>query len=178
MTSHYQFPMSSPSPFGGRDLSLDPYQRPSSTLLEKIQPYPLDVYASSPLSTQPLQPFPQPTRIPRRAYSPRPETPTQSRSPSGWSVSQAPGLSTPIPKIAKTFLQWKTEAQATADDYQRFGFPSPVAWVFVEGHAIPPNAIIGGVDRKGPWYIARTFYEGSLELGKAGRQFRLGTRRG
>ncbi|KAH9968167.1 hypothetical protein BC827DRAFT_1263887 [Russula dissimulans] len=174
MASHYQFPQSSPSPFGGRDLPPDPYQRPPSTLLEKIQSYPPDVYASTPLSTQPLQPFPQPTRIPGRAYSSRPETPTQFRSSSGWSFSQAPELSTPITKIAKTFLQWKTEAQATADDYQRFGFPSPVAWVFVEGHAIPPNAIIGGVDRKGPWYIARTFYEGSLELGKAGRQYRLG----
>jgi hypothetical protein len=31
--------------------------------------------------------------------------------------------------------------------------------VYVEGLDIPPNAIIGGVDRNGPWYIARTFYE-------------------
>ncbi len=31
--------------------------------------------------------------------------------------------------------------------------------VYVEGHAIPPNAIVGGVDRKGPWNIARVFYE-------------------
>jgi len=30
------------------------------------------------------------------------------------------------------------------------------------------------VDRKGPWYIARSFYEGSMELGKAGRHLRLG----
>lgn len=29
----------------------------------------------------------------------------------------------------------------------------------MEGHAIPPNAIIGGVDRRGPWHIARAFYE-------------------
>jgi hypothetical protein len=71
-------------------------------------------------------------------------------------------------------LQWKADAQATTADYRRNGFPSPVAWVYVEGHAIPPNAIVGGVDRRGPWNIARVFYEGSLELGKAGRHFRLG----
>jgi len=59
-------------------------------------------------------------------------------------------------------------------DYQRNGYHSPLAWVYVEGHSIPQNAIIGGVDRKGPWHIARAFYEGSMELGKAGRQFRLG----
>jgi hypothetical protein len=71
-------------------------------------------------------------------------------------------------------LQWKAEAQATTADYQRNGFPSPVAWVYIEGHAIPRNAIVGGVDRKGPWHIARVFYEGAMELGKAGRHFRLG----
>jgi hypothetical protein len=71
-------------------------------------------------------------------------------------------------------LQWKAEAKATTADYQNNGYPSPVAWVYVEGHEIPSNAIIGGVDRKGPWYIARTFYEGSMELGKASQHLRLG----
>jgi hypothetical protein len=80
----------------------------------------------------------------------------------------------PVQRTFKTFLQWKAEAQATTADYQRNGFPSPVAWVYVEGHALPPNAIVGGVDRRGPWHIARVFYEGSLELGKAGRHLRLG----
>ncbi|KAI0292864.1 hypothetical protein BC826DRAFT_402822 [Russula brevipes] len=78
------------------------------------------------------------------------------------------------PKIHKTFLQWKRDAEATTTDQQQNGFPSPFAWVYVEGLDIPPNAIIGGVDRNGPWYIARTFYEGSLELGRAGRHFKLG----
>jgi hypothetical protein len=71
-------------------------------------------------------------------------------------------------------LQWKADAKATTAEYQRNGFPSPVAWVYVEGLEIPPNAIIGGVDRKGPWHIARSFYEGSMELGKAARHHRLG----
>ena len=34
-----------------------------------------------------------------------------------------------------------------------------VIQVYVEGHEVPPNAVLGGVDRKGPWYIARSFYE-------------------
>jgi len=138
MSSYYQFPQSSPSPFsgGGHDLLPDPYQRPPSTLLEKIQSYPPDVY--TPLSTQPSQPFPQPGRVPGRTYSSRPESPGLLRSSSGWSPSQAPESYSPIPKIPKTFLQWKAEAQATSDDYQRNGFPSPVAWVLSSCHFTPP----------------------------------------
>jgi len=118
----------------------------------------------------------QPSRHTRRPSS-RPESPAQvGRSPSrsAWSVIQAPEGPSPIQKTYKTFLQWKAEAQATTNECLRSGFPSPVAWVYVEGHAIPLNAIVGGVDRRGPWHIARSFYEGSMELGKAGRHFRLG----
>jgi len=77
-------------------------------------------------------------------------------------------------RVFKTYLQWKAESKAMTADYQCNGFPSPVAWVYVEGHDIPPNAIVGGVDRRGPWHIARSFYEGSMELGKAARHLRLG----
>jgi hypothetical protein len=34
-------------------------------------------------------------------------------------------------------LQWKAAAQATTADYQRNGFPSPVAWVFLS--VSPPS---------------------------------------
>jgi hypothetical protein len=91
-----------------------------------------------------------------------------------WAFPQAPEAPTPVQRTFRTFLQWKAEAQATTADYLLNGFPSPVAWVYVEGHTIPQNAIIGGVDRKGPWHIARVFYEGAMELGKAGRHYRLG----
>ncbi|KAI0268989.1 hypothetical protein BGY98DRAFT_1084084, partial [Russula aff. rugulosa BPL654] len=124
------------------------------------------------------QPYPvQATQYSGSSHSPRPESPAQiGKTASGRSFPQAPAPESPVPvqKTFKTFLQWKAAAQATTADYQPNGFPSPVAWVYVEGHAIPPNAIVGGVDRKGPWYIVRVFYEGSLELGKAGRHFRLG----
>ena len=90
--------------------------------------------------------------------------------------SQAPESIAPNQKTFRTFLQWKAEAQAVTADYQRNGYLSPLAWVlpiclfsflrdlpmikvYVEGHSIPQNAIIGGVDRKGPWHIARVFYE-------------------
>ncbi|KAI0057835.1 hypothetical protein BV25DRAFT_1345551 [Artomyces pyxidatus] len=94
-----------------------------------------------------------------------PSSPPPSTTPS------TPGLGLTLPK---TFLQWKAQAKEATAQYKEIGFPSPVAWVYVEGHEVPPNAVIGGIDRKGPWYIARTFYEGSMELGKAGRHFKLG----
>ncbi|KAF8491826.1 hypothetical protein F5888DRAFT_1733461 [Russula emetica] len=177
MASYSYYPSPS-TPFSGaaRSSTPDTYQRPPSAQVEKLSLYSTDVYASAPPTGSPLQPYPvQVTRFPGRSHSPRPESPAQIGKPaSGWSIPQAPEPQLPVQKTFKTFLQWKAEAQATTTDYQRNGFPSPVAWVYVEGHALPPNAIVGGVDRRGPWHIARVFYEGSLELGKAGRHFRLG----
>ena len=93
-----------------------------------------------------------------------------------WTAPQGIEGPTQVQKTFKTFLQWKAEAQATTAEFQRIGFSSPIAWVlysnhffllcdsrimqvYIEGHAIPPNAVIGGVDRRGPWHIARAFYE-------------------
>ncbi|KAI0267504.1 hypothetical protein BC834DRAFT_81197 [Gloeopeniophorella convolvens] len=115
------------------------------------------------------QPVPQPYSSPYGKVT--------SERTSTTSVSQTTEVSvttTVTVKTYKTVLQWKADAQAATAEYQRSGFPSPLAWVYVEGHNIPPGAVIGGVDRKGPWHIARAFYEGSMELGKAGRHLRLG----
>ncbi|KAI0049494.1 hypothetical protein FA95DRAFT_1604311 [Auriscalpium vulgare] len=78
--------------------------------------------------------------------------------------------------LPRTYQQWLAQARTRTLQYKELGYDSPVAWVFAEGHNIPQNAIVGGVDRKtsSPWYIVRAFYEGGIELGKAGRQFRLG----
>ncbi|KAH9977018.1 hypothetical protein BGW80DRAFT_1286789 [Lactifluus volemus] len=106
---------------------------------------------------------------PQSSYSVHPtkawacsDTPTQiGRSPSALShQSHQQAFEGQVPpRIYKTLLQWKEEARAMTAYYQRNGCPSAVAWVYVEGHAIPPNAIIGGIDRRGTWYIARAFYE-------------------
>ncbi|KAI9459226.1 hypothetical protein BJY52DRAFT_1186572 [Lactarius psammicola] len=148
MASYY--PPPPPSPFSGANYNPRPdlYQRPPPTVHEQVLASSPDVYGTA----SPLTP-----------------TPPSNFKGAVWPPSQAPILKSP-----KTFLQWKADAKATTADYQRNGFPSPVAWVYVEGHEIPPNAVIGGVDRKGPWYIARAFYEGSMELGKAGRHLKLG----
>jgi hypothetical protein len=146
MGSYYMPPS---SPFAGANLNLRPdyYQRPPSrtTVVEQVQ---TDIYPS----------LPSPTVAKNFVLS----TSTTTTS------------TTSAVRVYKTYLQWKAESKATTADYQCNGFPSPVAWVYVEGHDIPPNAIVGGVDRRGPWHIARSFYEGSMELGKAARHLRLG----
>jgi len=175
--SYYAFPPSSPYTGVGPNAPPDRVQTPSSAITDKLQAYPPDVYTNSPPAIQPLHPYPtHPARFTGRTYS-RPESPGQiGRAPSVWTAPQGIEGPTPVQKTFKTFLQWKAEAQATTAEYQRIGFSSPVAWVlyfnhfsilrdsritqvYVEGHAIPPNAIIGGVDRRGPWHIARAFYE-------------------
>lgn len=129
MASYYPLP-SSPFSGAGRNTAPDPYQRPSPGLIDKLQAYPPDGYTSAPPAASPLQPYAvQPARVPGRSYSPRPESPAQTGRPaSGWLPQTSESL-TSVPKIHKTFLQWKAEAQATTADYQRNGFPSPVAWV-------------------------------------------------
>jgi hypothetical protein len=99
MASYY--PPSPSSPFAGANFSPRPqyYQRPPSTLLEQV-----DVYATVP---SPL--------------APTPSAPLKSAG--------LPPCANQVLKSPKTFLQWKANAKATTDDYQRNGFPSPVAWV-------------------------------------------------
>lgn len=129
MASYYPSPT---TPFSGavRSSTPDTRQPPPSVLTGKLNSYPSDVYA---VATSPLQPYPMPaSRFSGRSYSPRPESPAQIGKPaSGWSNPQPPESPLPIQRTFKTFLQWKAEAQATTADYQRNGFPSPVAWVLL-----------------------------------------------
>ena len=106
MSSYYPLPPS--SPFAGANFSPRPdhYQRPPSrpTVLEQVLANPPDVYSTMPVALPP--------------------TPSTNFRNAGWPPSPAQVL-----KSSKTFLQWKADAKATTADYQRNGFPSPVAWV-------------------------------------------------
>jgi hypothetical protein len=135
MASYYPSPS---SPFSGarRSTTPDALHRPPSVLMEKMNLYSPDVYAGVPPTGPPLQPYPsQPARVsgwPQPPQAPRPESPAQTgRSAPAWTFPQAPEAPAPIQRTHRTFLQWKAEAQATTADYQRNGFPSPVAWVLL-----------------------------------------------
>ena len=86
-----------------------------------------------------------PASRPYPGWGPGPNTPTEPlRTPS--SAASVPltdklealEISTPIQKTYKTFLQWRADAQATTVEYQRNGFPSPVAWVLFFNYLFPP----------------------------------------
>ncbi|KAK2460102.1 hypothetical protein APHAL10511_007868 [Amanita phalloides] len=73
-----------------------------------------------------------------------------------------------ISRKPKSFKQWVEAAQLRTKDLQEHGSTSPLVWVLVHGKQIPPNAIVAGEERRQPLYIARTFYEGGICIGKAG----------
>jgi uncharacterized protein YegL len=77
-------------------------------------------------------------------------------------------------KKPRTFKQWEDAARENTRQIKEFGSPSPLVWVLVNGKDIPANAIVAGEDRRRPLYIARTFYEGGICIGKAGRHLDRG----
>ncbi|KAF8872732.1 hypothetical protein BD779DRAFT_1571940 [Infundibulicybe gibba] len=79
-----------------------------------------------------------------------------------------------VSKKPRTVKQWEDIAKENTQQLIQHGSPSPLVWVFVKGKEIPANAIVGGEDRRRPLYIARTFYEGGICLGKAGRHLERG----
>ncbi|KAF9456828.1 hypothetical protein BDZ94DRAFT_1274706 [Collybia nuda] len=74
----------------------------------------------------------------------------------------------------RTFKQWEDAARENTQRIKEQGSPSPLVWVLVKGKDIPVNAIVAGVERQQHLYIARTFYEGGICIGKAGRHLERG----
>ncbi|KAF8640784.1 hypothetical protein AX17_000433 [Amanita inopinata Kibby_2008] len=78
------------------------------------------------------------------------------------------------PKKPKSFKQWIEAAQNNTRDLLQFGSTSPLVWVLVQNKNFPLNAIVAGEERRQPLYIARTFYEGGICIGKAGHHLDRG----
>ncbi|RDB26043.1 hypothetical protein Hypma_006139 [Hypsizygus marmoreus] len=74
----------------------------------------------------------------------------------------------------RSFKQWEDAAKESTLELKQHGSPSPLVWVLVRGKDIPANAIVAGEERRQPLYIARTFYEGGICIGKAGRHLPRG----
>jgi hypothetical protein len=134
MASYRDYPVypspSTPFSGAGRNTPPDPLQRPSSALMEKMNAYPPDVYAGTPSTASPLQLYPvEPAKISGWPHFSPLDSPAHiGRSAPGRPFTQA-SEPAPVQKTYRTFLQWKAGAQATTADYQRNGFPSPLAWV-------------------------------------------------
>jgi hypothetical protein len=102
---------------------------------------------------------------------PRPHTPTFPVV----AIDNCGGTHAPTrPKRLRTFAQWVAAAKENTHEIEQHGSPVPLVWVLVEGKDIPANAIVGGEDRRKPLYIARSFYEGGIYIGKAGHHLNLG----
>ncbi|KAF8640841.1 hypothetical protein AX17_000489 [Amanita inopinata Kibby_2008] len=74
----------------------------------------------------------------------------------------------------KNFRQWEDIAKENTKEIMTNGSPCPLVWVHVNGKNIPANAIVAGEERRHPLYIARTFFEGGICIGKAGRHLERG----
>jgi hypothetical protein len=124
-----------PSPLGGARPTSRPdlLQRPPSVRLEQVQAYSPDVYITPQSAFQPGPIYAaQPTKVTVWSPVPRDDHPSPTGRPSSrLSYQQALEPQASSPRIHKTLFQWKEEARATTADYQRNGFPSPVAWVLI-----------------------------------------------
>ncbi|KAF8482951.1 hypothetical protein DFH94DRAFT_843948 [Russula ochroleuca] len=71
---------------------------------------------------------------------------------------------------------WQTDAYARTQEVRNHGPRAPTTWVLVEGREkIPPSAIEAGRDKDNhPIYIARAYFEDSLQIGKASQVFKEG----
>jgi len=70
---------------------------------------------------------------------------------------------------------WLQEAKERTDDFNQNGAKGPLTWILTSGKNIPHGALLGGQDKSGQaLYIARAYYDGGLQLGKAGTQLKEG----
>jgi len=71
---------------------------------------------------------------------------------------------------------WQTDAYARTEEFRNHGPRSPTSWVLVEGREkIPRSALEAGKDKDGnSIYVARAFFEGGTQIGKACRTFKAG----
>ncbi|KIJ49686.1 carbohydrate-binding module family 12 protein [Sphaerobolus stellatus SS14] len=68
---------------------------------------------------------------------------------------------------------WLQDAQRRTEEFHERGPNAPTTWVLAHGKNIPQGAIVAG-EEHGKVYIARAFYEGSIQVGKAGPQYEKG----
>ncbi|KAH9840007.1 uncharacterized protein C8Q71DRAFT_745408 [Rhodofomes roseus] len=135
----------------------------------------------SPLYPQPTMPAPSmygtKTEVflqTERSGSPFARMPASPPTFTEVTITQPTIVRTTTIKVPRTLAQWTAEARANTADFQQKGSLTPFAWVYVEGHNIPSSAVVAGDERGKPLYVARTFFEGTLQIGKAGHHLRLG----
>jgi len=71
---------------------------------------------------------------------------------------------------------WHQDSVARTEEFRNHGPRAPATWVLVDGRdKIPNSALEAGKDKDGhPIYIARAYYEDTIQIGKASPAFREG----
>jgi len=71
---------------------------------------------------------------------------------------------------------WHQDSRARTEEFRNHGPRAPTTWVLVDGRdKIPNSALEAGRDKDGhPIYIARAYYEDSIQIGKACRVYQEG----
>jgi hypothetical protein len=72
---------------------------------------------------------------------------------------------------------WQRDAHARTEEFRNHGPRDVTSWVLVEGRTkIPRSALQAGKDKDGnPIYIARVYFEDSIQIGKASPVFPAGS---
>jgi len=76
--------------------------------------------------------------------------------------------------LPKSKDAWIATAKKCTIEVKEHGSPSPLVWVLVEDKNIPPNALVAGLAKHQPLFIARAYYEGGMYLGTAGHHLKTG----
>jgi len=76
--------------------------------------------------------------------------------------------------LAWSLQNWLREAHTRTDDFHRNGPRGPATWVLTQGRSIPPHAIVVGQEKSWTLYIARSFQDGAILIGKASEDFKKG----
>ncbi|KAG8933211.1 hypothetical protein FRC02_012285 [Tulasnella sp. 418] len=86
-------------------------------------------------------------------------------------IGKVPGVGQAAAKVAGAFASsqaWIEAARKATAEFKQSGPKGPTTWALLEDNKILSDGIRAGEDKNGnPFYVARAYYEGGLQIGRA-----------